>query len=68
MGVFQQPAKGFSNRVGLQRMARMIPATISPQNESKAEAKLFFALKKSSLDDSYFIFHSLDLFKRNLDK
>jgi DNA-binding transcriptional ArsR family regulator len=44
----------------------MIPATISPDNESKAEAKLFFALKKSSLDDSYFIFHSLDILSRNL--
>ena len=48
-------------------MARMIPATISPDNEGKAEAKLFFALKNSSLDDAYFIFHSFDLFKRNLD-
>ena len=47
-------------------MARMIPATISPQNQSKAEEKLFFALKKSSLDDSFFIFHSLDILSRNL--
>ena len=48
-------------------MARMIPATISPDNESKAEAKLFRALKNSSLDDPNFIFHSFDLFTRNLD-
>ena len=47
-------------------MARMIPATISPQNQSKAEAKLFSALKNSSLDDSYCIFHSLDILSRNL--
>ncbi|MCX5905294.1 MAG: hypothetical protein NTV89_17895 [Proteobacteria bacterium] len=47
-------------------MARMIPATFSFQPESKAEERLFYALR-DSLDDTHIIFHSFDLFKRNLD-
>lgn len=48
-------------------MARMIPATFSFQSESKAEERLFYALR-DSLDDTHIIFHPLDLFKRNLAK
>ncbi len=47
-------------------MARMIPATFSTLSESKAEERLFYALR-DSLDDTHTIFHSIDLFKRNLD-
>jgi hypothetical protein len=46
-------------------MARMIPATFSTLSESKAEERLFYALR-DSLDDTHTIFHSIDLFKRNL--
>ena len=46
-------------------MARMIPATLSRETESKAEEKVFYALR-NSLDDSHTIFHSFDLPMRNL--
>ena len=48
-------------------MARMIPANYSHKTESKAEKKLFFALR-DSLDNSYTIFHSFDILERNLQK
>jgi hypothetical protein len=44
----------------------MIPAAFSFQSESKAEERLFHALR-NSLDDTHIIFHSFDLFKRNYD-
>jgi len=40
-------------------MARMIPANLSFKTESKAEEKVFYALR-NSLDDSHTIFHSFD--------
>ena len=46
-------------------MARMIPANLSFKTESKAEEKVFYALR-NSLDDSHTIFHSFDLPVRNL--
>ena len=46
-------------------MARMIPAHLSYETGSKAEEKVFYALRKS-LDDSHTVFHSFDLPVRNL--
>ena len=40
-------------------MARMIPATLSPETESRAEGRMFKALR-DSLDNSYTVFHSVD--------
>jgi hypothetical protein len=44
----------------------MIPAACSTRSESKAEERLFYALR-DSLDDTHTIFHSFDLFKHNLN-
>jgi len=46
-------------------MARMIPANLSFKTESKAEERLFYALR-DSLDNSHTVFHSFDLPVRNL--
>lgn len=46
-------------------MARMIPATLFLQTESMAENKLFHVLQ-NTLDDSYTIFHSFDVLRRNI--
>jgi len=46
-------------------MARMIPATLSLETESSAEGKIFHALR-DSLDNTYTIFHSVDLLTHNL--
>jgi hypothetical protein len=43
----------------------MIPATLSPETESRAEGRMFYALR-DSLDNSYTIFHSFDLPTHNL--
>jgi len=40
-------------------MARMIPATLSPETESRAEGKMFKALH-DTLDNSYTVFNSVD--------
>ena len=40
-------------------MARMIPATLSPETESRAEGRMFYALR-DSLNNSYTVFHSVD--------
>jgi hypothetical protein len=48
-------------------MARMIPANLSIKTESKAEEKVFYALR-NSLDDSHTVFHSFDLLARNLGR
>ena len=37
----------------------MIPATLSPETESRAEGRIFYALR-DSLDNSYTVFHSFD--------
>jgi len=44
-------------------MAKMIPTVLSPDTESKAEGKVYFALC-NSLDDSYTVFHSFGIFAR----
>ena len=46
-------------------MARMIPAPLSPETESGAEGRIFKVLR-DSLDNSYTVFHSVDLLTRNL--
>jgi hypothetical protein len=45
----------------------MIPATISLDTQSNAEIELFPKLK-SSLDDSFTVFHSFDLLTKNLQQ
>jgi len=45
-------------------MAKMIPATLPAQTESKAERRLFSALR-NSLDDSITVFHSFNLLTQN---
>ncbi|MHA2068223.1 MAG: NERD domain-containing protein [Candidatus Thorarchaeota archaeon] len=45
-------------------MAKMIPATLPLQTESKAERQLFSVLR-DSLDDSFTVFHSFNLLTQN---
>jgi hypothetical protein len=40
-------------------MAQMIPATLSPETESRAEGRMFRALR-NSLDNSDTVLHSVD--------
>ena len=45
-------------------MAKMIPATLPVQTESKAERRLFSVLR-NGLDDSFTVFHSFNLLTQN---
>ena len=45
-------------------MAKMIPATLPLQTESKAERRLFSVLR-NGLDDSFTVFHSFNLLTQN---
>ena len=48
-------------------MAKMIPATLPAQTESKAERRLFSALR-NGLDDTFTVFHSFNLLRHKCPK